>query len=100
MQEDDFITNIYVDIENFKTDISGTIVITQYKNQNIEMINSVGNVSNIYEKFKQLQINDVEVLVFGNNGEFYIKYIYANTEYEIVLNTDFETAVKIAESIK
>jgi len=91
---------IYVDIANSTSGVSGSIIITRYKNKNVELHNGVGNVSNVYKYFEQLLINDTDVLVFGNDGELYIKYIDENTEYEIVLNTGFDTAVKIAESIK
>ncbi len=101
VQETELMTSIYVIVNNPETSISGNIMITQYKDKNVELHNGVGNVSNMYKYFEQITINDTDVLVFGDDEKFYVKYIDANTEYEVVLlNTEFDTAVKIAESIK
>lgn len=101
VQDTENIKVILIDILNSKQVISGTIIITQYKDENVELHNGVGNVSSMYKYFEQITINDTDVLVFGNDNKFYVKYIDANTEYEVVLlNTEFDTAVKIAESIK
>lgn len=99
-QDEENIKVILVDISNSTSGISGNIMITQYKDKNVELHNGVGNVSNIYKYFEQTTINNTDILVFGETNEIYIKYIDKNTEFEIVLDTDFDTAMKIAESIK
>lgn len=101
VEESDLMTTIYVNFSCYDTNLSGAIMITEYKDGYIGIGNGVGNVSNMYKYFKQLSVNGTDVLVFGENDkEIYIKYIDENTEYEIALSTDFDTAVKIAESIK
>lgn len=100
MQEDDLMTTIYVDLNAVDSQTSGSIMISQYKDSKIEIGNGVGNISSMYKYFTQLLVESIDVLVFGEDNEVYIKYIEQNTEYEIFLNCDFDTAVKIAESIK
>ena len=99
VQKDDYITTVMIDINNPVNNIQGTVAVTQYNDTNVELHNGVGNVSGMYKYFEQITINRTDVLVFGNDGEIYIKYIVDDTEYEITLNTDFDTAVSIAESI-
>lgn len=100
VQKDDFITTVMISISNPTDNVQGTIGITQYNDEKAGISNGIGNVSSMYKYFKQLEINDIDVLVFGDNEQVFIDYCIENTEYEIVLNTDFDTVVKIAESIK
>lgn len=101
VEESDLVTNIYVNILNLETDISGTVIITQYKNDKVEISNGVSNIPNTHEIFKKLTIGETDVLIFVLNEKTFIKYIEGHTEYEIsLLNTEFETALEIAESIK
>ena len=99
VQKDDYITTVMIAVNNPLDGVQGTIGITQYNDGKAGVSNGIGNVSSMYKFFKQLSINNVDVLVFGKDGEVYIKYINKNTEYEIVLNTKFDVAVEIAESI-
>lgn len=100
-QVSDFAEIIYIDFNDTDTQISGLAMITQYKNDKVEISNGVGNVPSDHKYFKQITVNDTDVLVFGYDEQIYIKYTSGNTEYEIsLLNTDFDTAVKFAESIK
>lgn len=99
-QDEENIKVILVDISNSTSGISGNIMITQYKDENVELHNGVGNVSTKNKYFEQISKSDIDVLVFGDDEEMYIKYIDSNIEYEIALCTDFDTALKIAESIK
>lgn len=98
-QEDDLITTIYVDFSNTNTGVSGKIGITQYKDENFPGIGS-GNMPDDHKYFKQIKVGELDVLVFGYDEKAYIKYLDKNTDYEILLIADFDTAVKIAESIK
>lgn len=99
-QEDDLMTTIYVDFSNASDGVSGSIMITQYKDENIMMANGSGNVPADHKSFKEIEVGGTDVLIFGYEAKTYIKYITENTEYEIMLIADFDTAVKIAESIK
>lgn len=100
MQEDELMTTVYVEFSNANAQISGTIVVSSYKNVKVELHNGIGNVSDVYKEFKQFNIDDMDILVFADFEKSYIKYIDNNNEYEILLYSDFDTAVKIAESIK
>lgn len=100
MQEDDLMTTIYVDLNAVDSQTSGSIMISQYKDEYIEISNGIGSISSTYNQFKQLKIENTDILVFTDSEKSYIKYIDNNTEYEILLYSDFDTAVKIAESIK
>ena len=99
-QVSDFAEIIYIDFNNTDTQISGLAMITQYKNGEIERHNGVGNIPDTYKIFKQIEIAGTDVLVFADSDKSYIKYIDGNTEYEVVLYSNFDAAVKIAESIK
>lgn len=91
---------IFVNVSNNSKGINGTIVITQYKNAEHAMTNGLGNVpDNTYRYFKELIINDNEIIVFGRDGESYINYSYGATNYQIFLDCDFDTMVSIAETI-
>lgn len=101
VQEDDLMTTIYVDFSNTNSQVSGTIVISQYNDEYIEIGNGVGNVTDTHKNFKQITVGNIDILIFSVNEKIYIKYIEGCTEYEIaLLNSEFDTAVKIAESIK
>lgn len=100
-EENDLIETIYIDFSNVGTQISGSVMVTQYKNDKVEIGNGVSNIPNTHKNFKQLTIGETDVLIFSLDEKTYIKYIEGYTEYEIaLLNTELETAVKIAESIK
>lgn len=98
--KDEYKNAIYISITNESNDFAGNLVVTQYNDSNVETINGLGNVSDIYKYFKQLLINNIDVVVFGNDQQIYINYIDGNTGYELSLKCDFETAVSIAETIK
>lgn len=99
-QEDDLMTTIYVDFSNESTGVSGKIGITQYKNKSNQLGNGIGSMPADHKYFKQIKVEEKDVLIFGYDEKIYIKYLDENTDYEIFINCDFETAVKIAESIK
>lgn len=98
--KDEYKNAIYISITNESNDFAGNLVVTQYNDSNVEAINGLGDVSEMHKYFKQLLINNIDVVVFGNDQQIYINYIEGNTGYEIMLNCTFETAVSIAETIK
>lgn len=100
VQQDDDKTVTLISINNSVAKISGKIMITEYKNENINTINGSASVSNIYDYFKEILVNETKVIVFGNDEKIYINYVDGSTGYEISLDCDFETAVSIAETIK
>ncbi len=101
VEESDLVTTIYVNFSCYDTNLSGAIMITEYKNGSVENHNGVGNISGMNKHFKQISSNNTDILIFGDSEKLYITYVFENTEYEIsLLNVDFDTAVKIAESIK
>ena len=99
-QEDELMTTIYIDFSNAATGVSGNIGITQYNDENVMLANGSGNVPSDHKYFKQIKSGEADILIFGYDDTSYIKYIEGDTEYEILLIADFDTAVKIAESIK
>ena len=99
LTQDGYTTVFYVNISNSAQNISGTIMITQYNNPNHDMTNGSGNVSDLHRNYKQLIINDQEVIVFGRDKQSYINYSDGTTNYEIALDCDFDTMVSIAETI-
>ena len=101
VQEEDKIITATIKLNKYINITEGTIYITFYMDENIQQNNGVGNVSVMYKYFEQIIVNNTDVLVFGNDEKIYIKYMTDNIEYEIVLlKTDFDTAVAVAESIK
>ena len=98
--KDEYKNAIYISITNESNDFAGNLVVTQYNDSNVEAINGLGDVSEMHKYFKQLLINNIDIVVFGNDQQIYINYIEGNTGYEIMLNCTFETAVSIAETIK
>ena len=99
MKQDEYMTTFYIDVNNEAAQISGQIMITQYNDASHAMTNGYGNVSDMYDYFKQLSLDFTDVVVFSNKGNSHIDYIYDNTDINIILDCDFEQAVSIAETI-
>lgn len=93
------ITTFLIDVKNPMVGIDGTIVITQYKSVEHNMTNGQVNIPNTHREFKQLIIEDKEIIVFTMGEESYINYSDGATNYEIFLNCNFDTMVSIAETI-
>ena len=99
VKQDDDKTIIFVNLNCTKNDIKGNIMITQYKDVDHNMTNGYGSVPDTHREFKQLLIEDKEIIVFGNGDTSYINYSDGATNYEITLICDFDTMVSIAETI-
>lgn len=100
LTQEDYMTTFYINVVNEFEDISGTIMITQYNDKDLNMTNGAGNIPDgTYRYFKELLINGKEIIVFGNNEKSYINYSDGATNYQIVLICDFDTMVSIAETI-
>lgn len=100
LEQKDYVTIFYVNLLNSDKNISGTIMITQYKSTDHNMTNGQVNVpDNSFRYFKELLIDSQKVIVFGNNEKSYINYSDGATNYEISLICDFDTMVSIAETI-
>ena len=64
------------------------------------LINDI-QVTSEYDSAKQLNINGIDVLIFGNKTNSSILYVDNDTEYDIALNNyNFDSAIEIAESIE
>ena len=100
VQKSDDVTTIYIQLSNATSGIHGNILITEYKNQNINAVNGSVSVSDMYDYFKQILVNETEVIVFGNDKEIYINYVDGSVGYEINLDCGFETAISIAQTIE
>ena len=54
-----------------------------------------------YDSAKQLALNGINVFIFGNKNKSVIIYVDGNIDYNIDLQDyDFDSAIKIAETIK
>lgn len=100
LTQDDFQTMFYIDLLNPKTNISGNIMITQYKSTVHNMTNGQVNVSDKHRNYKELTIDGKDIIVFGRDDTSYINYSDGATNYQISLSCDFDTMVSIAETIK
>lgn len=99
-QNDDAFSITTADISSTSNDLYGTIGITVYKANDAMSIFGVSDFSDQYDSVKQLTVNDMDILVFGNLNEAFIYYVDGNKEYEITLqNCAFEQAVQIAQTI-
>lgn len=80
--------------------ISGNITLTKYKTNKVDFILGQGDITNKYDSVKQLEIDNMDVLVFSNDNSSYIYYVHNNIEYQITLeNTDFDYAIQVAQTI-
>ncbi len=100
IQEGDRFTSTTIDIEDTESKIYGSIHITRYD----EITSSVageGQVSSEFKHIEQVNINGLDVIIFGSDDETSIRYLDNNTDYIITLrNCDIYTAVEIANSLK
>ena len=100
IQNSDCATTVVIKIEDPNSKIKGTIAIVQY-DEFISSMTGDGKIDAIYNHVEQISVNGLNILVFGNGENAYIKYLDCNTEYSITLsNCDFETSIEIANSIK
>ncbi len=85
-------------VEFKKKDISGSITISDYSNK-CDFLVGKRSADKGFENFKQVTKNDNEILVFGDKETSYIYYVIDNTEYNILINSDFSVAYNIAETL-
>lgn len=100
VQKSDDVTTIYIQISNKISDVTGSILITEYDNSTIAKANSSLIVSDMYDCFKQLSVGEKEIIVFSKGEESCISYVDDNISYDIALTCDFDTMVSIAKTIK
>ena len=100
IQDGDCFTLATIDMEDAESKINGSITITQYD----ESVSSTAGEGLVFSEFKhieQVNINGLDVIIFGNDDETSIRYLDNNTDYIITLrNCDVYTAVEIANSLK
>ncbi|MBQ3604025.1 MAG: hypothetical protein IJA02_09305 [Clostridia bacterium] len=100
LTQDDFMTTFYIDLVNATAGISGYIQIVQYNDISHAMTNGQVNVpDNTYNYFKEILIEGKQIIVFGKGEQSYINYSDGATNFEILLDCDFDTMVSIAETI-
>lgn len=98
-EDEDFI-DIVIFFENKSNDITGDICLTKHKTQITEFVIGQANVADNFDSMKQLSINGLDILVFSDGITSVIEYVDVNTVYDIDLNNcDFETAIRIAETL-
>ena len=100
IQEGDRFTSATINIEDAESKIKGSITITQY-DETITSTVGEGQVSSEFKNVEQVNINGLDVIIFGNDDETSIRYLDNSTDYIITLrNCDVYTAVEIANSLK
>lgn len=100
IQEGDNYTSATITIEDTESKICGSIGITQY-DEIISSATGAGQVSSEFERIEQININGLDIIVFGNDDELSIYYLDNKTEYIIALSDcDIYKAVEIANSLK
>lgn len=99
LEQKDYLDIFYINVANIEKGISGSIVITQYNDDTIDMTNGFGNVSDKHRNYKELTIEGKKIIVFGMGEKSYINYSDSLTNYQIALICDFDTMVSIAETI-
>lgn len=102
VSDDENFADIHIDFENNENNVSGYITIVKYKNEAAAVGIGQGDMSQSYDRVKQLTLNGMDVFVFGkNDGEHaFIMYIDGYTEYTISLNCSFDEAVDIAQTLE
>ena len=99
IEQDEYITTICVYLKNPIENITGNIMVTQYKDSS-KIAKDYTNISDMYDNFKMISLGNMNIVIFGDKEKSYIRYIDGAEDYCIALNCDFETAVSIADSIK
>lgn len=100
ISEDEDYIDIIINFMSKDDKISGSITLTKYKTNKVDFILGQGDITNKYDSVKQLEIDNMDVLVFSNDNSSYIYYVHNNIEYQITLdNTDFDYAIQVAQTI-
>ena len=79
-------------------DFTGTITINKY-NDDYDFAIGQNFANEDFEDFEQINKNNIEILVIGDNETSYIYYIVDNMEYSILLNCDYSVAYNIAKTL-
>lgn len=99
-EDADFVTAL-VDFYNTNDNTVVSVAITKYKNTANEFFDNEVQLATDYDSAKQLALNGINVFIFGNKNKSVIIYVDGNIDYNIDLQDyDFDSAIKIAETIK
>lgn len=94
MSADDNATLYAFDFYN--EEIQGQATIIKYNSYDSTM--GKGKVSSTFEKFKTFDVDDINVLVCGNDKASYILYIVDDIEYNISIECNYEMACQIIQA--
>lgn len=94
------IEQVSIAFNSNSSDINGTIDITKYASSNDIFVVGQGSVPGSYNQVKQVLVSGIDILIFNTDTNSIIYYIDKNIEYHIHINCNFDSAVKIAETIK
>lgn len=100
--ESDSFLSALISFDALDSDIRISAAISNYKNNCIgTLLDKEYSVSEKYDSVKQLTINGMDIFVFGNKEYSNITYVDKDTFYDFqLMNCRFDSAIKIAESIK
>ena len=91
---------VEIDFENKMNGLTGYICIVKHITEESQIDIGQGHFSTEFDSVKQLTINGLDIIVLNQGNSSFIDYVDANTEYEIEINNcDFETAIRIAETL-
>lgn len=77
--------------------IYGSVTIEKYNEY--DFFSGKSDVSSDFENIEYINQNNIDILIFSNGDLSYINYTIEKTDYNIVLDSDFETACQIAKGI-
>ncbi|MGN1420984.1 MAG: hypothetical protein ACI4XC_05675 [Eubacterium sp.] len=95
-EESDNSTMINFDFES--NGLTGHIIIRSYK-PNYDFLVEENKTNLEFESIKYFSIGDISCIVFNRGKNSYINYVINNTEYNISLDCNFETACQIAKTL-
>jgi hypothetical protein len=80
------------------SEIEGHITIQEYVN-NYDFVTERSKANSEFDNVKYFNIDDLDIIVFNEGNNSQINYVVNNTEYNIVIDCDYETACQIAKTI-
>lgn len=90
-----------VDFKNKSNGFKGRIGIIKHSTNKTGFIIGQNYISGGYDSIKQISLNGMDILVFGNNKESYIEYIDNDIKYQVhIFNCDFNLAAEIAKTLE
>ena len=88
----------YIEFSFSNDEIKGYVTIQKF-NSNFDFALEKTKTTAEFEKVEYIEINEIHILVFGNDDVSYMQYVNNNMEYNIQINCNYETALQIAKTL-